>query len=62
MIAAVRNLVLRMTGGDDSTANRCADLLRELADGHVCTPIAPADCDRMAAVPGLLANLGEDDP
>lgn len=62
MIAAVRNLVLRMTGADESIANRCADLLRELADGHVCAPLSPADCDRMAAVPGLLTNLGEDDP
>ncbi|MGN0887240.1 MAG: exodeoxyribonuclease V subunit alpha [Candidatus Spyradenecus sp.] len=62
MTSAVRDLILRMTGGDEPIANSCVDLLRELADGHICAPIAPADCDRMAAVPGLLANLGDTDP
>ena len=62
MTTAVRDLILRMTGGNITIADRCVAVLRELAAGHICIPIAPAECDQMAAVPGLLANLGESDP
>ena len=52
---AVKDLVLRMTGGNATVAEICATTVADVADGNVCCRVSEADVKALAAEPAVAS-------
>ena len=59
---AVRDLVLRMTGGRADLAGLCAEVTADIAEGSVCRPVSKDEAALLSEVRSIVAVVERDTP